>query len=64
MESFLKWLAINTTIVNFDTYGWVTKNHYLYQDLADNGRLVFIPWDYNLSLSSTNPWGIKPPLFG
>jgi len=40
----------------FDTYGWVTKNHYLYQDLADNGRLVFIPWDYNLSLSSTNPW--------
>jgi len=49
-------LAINTTIVNFDTYGWVTKNHYLYQDLADNGRLVFIPWDYNLSLSSTNPW--------
>ncbi|ADU75228.1 dockerin type I repeat protein [Acetivibrio thermocellus AD2] len=62
-DSFLKWLAINTTIVNFDTYGWVTKNHYLYQDLADNGRLVFIPWDYNLSLSSTNPWGIKPPSF-
>ncbi|HOM02425.1 MAG TPA: CotH kinase family protein [Acetivibrio sp.] len=60
-DSFLKWLAINTTIVNFDTYGWVTKNHYLYQDLADNGRIVFIPWDYNLSLSSTNPWGIKPP---
>jgi len=24
-DSFLKWLAINTTIVNFDTYGWVTK---------------------------------------
>lgn len=60
-DSFLKWLAINTSIVNFDTYGWVTKNHYLYQDLSDNGRLVYLPWDYNLSLSSTSLWGITPP---
>ncbi|KNY25967.1 CotH kinase family protein [Pseudobacteroides cellulosolvens] len=48
---FLKWLAINTAITNFDTYGWVTKNHYLYQDLGDNGRMVYVPWDFNLSLS-------------
>jgi spore coat protein H len=53
---FLRWLAINTAIVNFDNYGWVTKNYYLYQDLANNGRLVFIPWDFNLSLT-TNPFG-------
>ncbi len=54
---FLRWLAINTSITNFDTYGWVTKNHYLYQDLADNGRMVYVPWDFNLSLS-TDPLGI------
>lgn len=54
---FLKWLAVNTSITNFDTYGWVTKNHYLYQDLANNGRLVYIPWDFNLSLT-TDPLGI------
>ncbi|KNY29266.1 CotH kinase family protein [Pseudobacteroides cellulosolvens] len=54
---FLKWLAVNTAITNFDTYGWVTKNHYLYQDLSDNGRMVYVPWDFNLSLT-TDPLGI------
>lgn len=54
---FLKWLAINTAITNFDTYGWVTKNHYLYQDIADNGRIVYLPWDFNLSLT-TDPFGM------
>jgi spore coat protein H len=61
IEEFLRWLAINTGIVNFDTYGWVTKNYYVYQDLADNGRLVWIPWDLNLSLSMTNPWNVRIP---
>ena len=61
VDSFLRWLAINTTIVNFDTYGWVTKNYYVYQDLADNGRLVWIPWDLNFGLSMTNPWNISIP---
>ncbi|HEY9061930.1 MAG TPA: CotH kinase family protein [Pseudobacteroides sp.] len=54
---FLRWLAINTAITNFDTYGWVTKNHYLYQDVADNGRMVYIPWDFNLSLTE-DPFGM------
>jgi spore coat protein H len=60
VELFLRWLAINTTIENFDTYGWVTKNHYFYQDLADNGRLVYIPCDFNMSLGGYN-MGIKIP---
>jgi spore coat protein H len=60
VESFLRWLAINTTIENFDTYGWVTKNHYFYQDLADNGRLVYLPWDFNLSLGGYN-MGVRIP---
>jgi spore coat protein H len=61
VEEFLRWLATNTAIVNFDTYGWVTKNYYVYQDLTDNGRLVWIPWDLNLSLSMTNPWNVRIP---
>ncbi|MBN2533331.1 MAG: CotH kinase family protein [Spirochaetales bacterium] len=61
VEEFLRWLAINTGIVNFDTYGWVTKNYYVYQDLTDNGRMVWIPWDMNLSLSLNNPWSVPIP---
>jgi spore coat protein H len=61
VNKFLRWLAINTAIVNPDTYGWVTKNHYLYQDLANNGRMVYLPWDFNLSLSASNTIGIPVP---
>jgi spore coat protein H len=61
VELFLRWLAINTTIENYDTYGWVTKNHYLYQDLSDNGRMVYIPWDFNLSLGGYAIWPITRP---
>lgn len=59
---FMRWLAVNTSIVNWDTYGWVTKNYYLYQDLDDNGRLKWIPWDFNLSLSESNPFNINIPI--
>jgi len=39
----------------FDTYGWSQKTLSL-QDLADNGRLVFIPWII------TSPF--PPPIHG
>jgi hypothetical protein len=56
-RAFIRWLATNTAIVNFDTYGWVTKNYYLYQDLDDGGKLKWIPWDFNLSLTKSVNWG-------
>mgnify|MGYP000474395057 CR=1 FL=1 len=43
---FLKWLAVNTTIQNWDTYGRMTHNYYLYHDPAD-GLIKWIPWDNN-----------------
>lgn len=46
VNSFLKWLAVNTTIQNWDTYGRMTHNYYLYNDPADN-LLKWIPWDNN-----------------
>lgn len=44
-DHFMKWLAINTTMLNWDTYGRMAHNYYLYND---PGRgLIWIPWDNN-----------------
>ena len=45
-ETFLKYLAVNTTIQNWDTYGRMTHNYYLYNN-PENNRLTWIPWDNN-----------------
>ena len=44
VEQYLKYLAVNMTIQNWDTYGLMTHNYYLYND---GGRLTWIPWDNN-----------------
>lgn len=51
VEVFLNWLAINTTIQNWDTYGKMTHNFYLYNNPA-TGKLNWIPWDNNEALYS------------
>lgn len=56
-ETFLTWLAVNTVIQNWDTYGTMTHNYYLYNDPASD-QLTWIPWDNNESFSS----GKKTPL--
>jgi spore coat protein CotH len=45
----MKWLAVNTVIQNWDTYGNMTHNYYLYNDPNGNG-LSWIPWDNNMAL--------------
>jgi CotH protein len=51
VEHFLKWLALNTTIVNWDAYGNMAHNYYLY--VPEGGtQLLWIPWDHNLSMSA------------
>lgn len=50
VDHFLKWLAINTTMQNWDTYGRMAHNYYLYNNPA-NG-FTWIPWDNNESLSN------------
>ena len=52
VDAFVHWLAVNTVIQNWDTYGLMAQNYYLYGDPADEGRLVWIPWDNNESLKS------------
>lgn len=46
MDVFLQWLASNTAIQNWDTYGLMTHNYYLYNNPA-NELLTWIPWDNN-----------------
>lgn len=46
VNGFLKWLAANTVIQNWDTYGRMTHNYYLYNN-PENSLLTWIPWDNN-----------------
>ncbi len=48
-DTFLKYLAANTVIQNWDTYGRMTHNYYLYGDSA-TGQLTWINWDNNEAL--------------
>ena len=50
VEAYLRWLAVNSAMENWDTYGYLGHNFYLYGRPDDNGRLAWVPWDHNLSL--------------
>jgi len=50
VDGFLRWLALNQTLVNWDTYGFMPHNYYVYGDPGRGGRLVWIPWDLNEAL--------------
>jgi hypothetical protein len=48
-DVFLKYLAVNTVVQNWDTYGRMTHNYYLYND-PNTEKLTWIPWDNNEAL--------------
>jgi spore coat protein H len=50
MDHFVKWLAVNTTLVNWDTYGAMAHNYYLYN--SPTKKMTWIPWDDNEALTS------------
>ncbi len=56
VSGFIKWLALNQAMVNWDTYGCIAHNYYVYADPTDatasapNGRLTWFPWDLNESM--------------
>jgi len=49
VDTFLHWLAVNSVIVNWDTYGQAAHNFYLYHNPETN-LLTWIAWDYNEAL--------------
>ncbi len=50
VNAFIRWLAVDTIIQNWDTYGAMAHNYYLYTDPED-GLVTWIPWDNNMALS-------------
>ena len=46
VDVFLEWLAITSISQNWDTYGAMSHNFYLYHDPA-TGKLTWISWDHN-----------------
>ncbi|MEN9312311.1 MAG: hypothetical protein RIT42_417 [Bacteroidota bacterium] len=51
VDHFTKYLAINNAIVNWDTYGVMAHNYYLYNHSTKG--LMWIPWDHNESFSKS-----------
>jgi len=49
---------VNTVVQNWDTYGLMTHNYYLYND-STTGLLTWIPWDNNEALKTGR---MKEPL--
>jgi len=50
VQAFLRWLAVDTILGNWDTYGRMPHNFFLYTD-EDDDLVHWIPWDNNESLS-------------
>jgi len=53
VDIFLKWLAANSVMQNWDTYGVMTHNFFLYNN-PDTGKFEWIPWDNNEALDDNN----------
>lgn len=49
VDGFLKYLAVNGIIQNWDTYGRMVHNYYLYNN-PETSKLTWIPWDNNEAL--------------
>jgi spore coat protein H len=47
VDYFLKYLAINNTIANWDSYGVLKHNYYM---VNNKGKLTWVPYDLNLSM--------------
>lgn len=58
VDGFLRWLAVNTVVQNWDTYGQMAHNYYLYNDA---GQLTWIPWDNNMAMMTGMGGGFGGP---
>jgi spore coat protein CotH len=51
VDHFLKWLAVNNAIVNWDVYGAIAHNYYLYNHSTK--KITWIPWDHNEAMTGS-----------
>ncbi|WP_258955933.1 CotH kinase family protein [Lysinibacillus fusiformis] len=55
IDEMLRYFAVNTALVNLDSYqGNMKHNYYLYEQ---NGNFSIIPWDYNMSFGGFGAGG-------
>ena len=54
--TFLDWLALEGMMQNWDTYGAIAHNYYLYADPA-TGQLTWIAWDHDRTFSNGDARG-------
>lgn len=62
VDGFLRWLAYNSVIQDWDTYGLMGHNYYLYGVPSDQGRMQWIPWDHTFAFSATGFGAGRQPL--
>jgi spore coat protein H len=60
VQMFLKWLATNQVIFNWDAYGCMPHNYYVYADPAHGGRFMWLPWDLNEAMAARKHDGCVP----
>lgn len=49
---FLHWLALNTVVEDWDSYGQMPHNYYLYADPAKSSQFQWIPWDHSYAFTA------------
>ncbi len=60
VHGFLRMLAVNQAMVNWDSYACIAHNYYLYGQPEHGGRLAWFPWDLNESLRPATRQGCSP----
>jgi spore coat protein CotH len=60
VPAFLKWLAANQTMLDWDAYGCMTHNYYVYANPNNGGRFMWLPWDLNEALADRKHDGCVP----
>ncbi|MBN1772195.1 MAG: CotH kinase family protein [Deltaproteobacteria bacterium] len=61
VDRFLRALALNQVMMNWDSYGCMHHNYYVYADPLDAGRFVWIPWDLNEAMLDRERSGCPAP---
>jgi spore coat protein H len=64
VDGFLRWIAMNTVISNWDAYGSMAHNYFLYASPSDRDRLQWIAWDNDLAFGAGGGGGFQLPTQG
>ncbi|WP_433937384.1 CotH kinase family protein [Sorangium cellulosum] len=60
VDGFLHWLALNAVVEDWDVYGRLPHNYYMYSDPNENGRFSWIPWDHTFAFIDGSVAGATP----